>query len=66
MSLPKTYILTFVKDNKVTKIHQSVLVQDIQRKIAECRQNPKYRGGEFQVRTLDGLLNVPILRKKQP
>ena len=57
----KTFVLTWVKDGKVTPLVQKQLVQDLQREKNRFVADQRYRGGVFQIRTLEGLKAKPIL-----
>lgn len=57
----KIFVLTFVKNGIVTEIIQRQLVQDIQREKKKLISEPKYQGGKFQVRTIEGLKAKRIL-----
>ena len=59
--MENTFLLTFVKDGKVSVLHSHVLVQEIQREKKERLLNPQYRSGKLQVRTLKGFKAKPIL-----
>jgi len=59
--MENTFLLTFVKDNKVSVLATNVLVQEIQREKKIRLLNPQYRGGKLQVRTLKGFKAKPIL-----
>lgn len=59
--MENTFLLTFVKDGKVSVLHSHVMVQEIQREKKERLLNPQYRGGKLQVRTLKGFKAKPIL-----
>lgn len=57
----KTFVLTWVKDGRAVPIIQRQLVQDLQREKKKLMTDPKYRGGKFKIRTLDGLKAKEIL-----
>jgi hypothetical protein len=57
----KGFILTFVKDGIVTPIIQREFVQDIQREKMKLKKDIKYRGGVFQVRTIEGFKSKKVL-----
>jgi hypothetical protein len=57
----KTFVLTWVKDGKAVPLVQRQLVQDLQRERSKLMKDPRYRGGKFQIRTLEGFKAKEIL-----
>lgn len=57
----KTFVLTFVKNGNCSVIIQRQSVQDIQREKSRIKSFTQYRGGELQVRTLEGIKVKKIL-----
>ena len=59
-----TYVLTYRKNwMEVSKqVFQHELVQEVQRKRSELKNDPKYRNGKFEIRTLDGFRAKNVLK----
>jgi hypothetical protein len=57
----KTFVLTWVKDGRAVPLVQRQLVQDLQREKKKLAADPRYRGGKFQIRTLEGYKAKEIL-----
>lgn len=59
----KAYILTWVYCGKTTQIQQGN-IKLLQARKKQLKKQPQYCQGYFEIRTLDGLQNKPILNKK--
>jgi hypothetical protein len=59
--MENTFLLTFVKEGKVSVLFSHIMPQEVQREKKKRISNPQYRGGEFQIRTLLGFKSKPIL-----
>lgn len=57
----KTFLLVFVKDGKASVVLQRDSAVAIQRERTKLKSDPKYRGGELQLRTKKGFENKKVL-----
>lgn len=57
----KTFVLTFFKNGKAIPVVQRQTIHDLHREKKRLMFEPKYRGGVFQIRTLDGFAAKEIL-----
>ena len=60
--MTNSFILSFVKNGRATIIMQSQYIAQIQSKRTEILNDAIYRGGRFEVRTVNGFKAKEVLK----